>query len=263
MLFRRGIIPLKAPKAVEKRDKVANILKIIQGSQRQKVAVFSHDDPDGIISALLLCRLLKKYGAFVEVRFPPAFRLTAREIVGLGYKPDVLFILDKGTYARLASAVHKNCVDPRLMVERGYDVMIYSGDWQNHPIYMKDIIPPINGSNGSQKNDILDVDSKSAEVFDIDTYISHLRDQFPLDQAMICSYSGISPSQAEKLIGNDRENSNFRIDYLNLVCISLRENDSIPKESKTFFQGLIKKDQRTGKQERVRMLRNLGNVMGG
>ncbi len=75
------------------------IIECIKGTKDQKCLIVSHDDPDGIVSALILKRLLDKLGAEVDYSFPPSYILTKEQLADIVKKRkyDLLFILDKGT----------------------------------------------------------------------------------------------------------------------------------------------------------------------
>ncbi len=75
------------------------VSKIIKNAQHKKISLFLSDNPDGIISGILLKKALKNFDSFVRVSLPPQFILTPKEIAALGYKPDLLFIVGKGSFS--------------------------------------------------------------------------------------------------------------------------------------------------------------------
>ncbi len=89
---------MKIKKEKNENDDFKTITKKIENSGNKKVVIFSHDDPDGITSAIMLNRLLKKIGAVVEVKFPEGFVLTSEQAAEMGENTDLMFILDKGTF---------------------------------------------------------------------------------------------------------------------------------------------------------------------
>ncbi|RMH56444.1 MAG: DHH family phosphoesterase [Candidatus Hydrogenedentota bacterium] len=74
-----------------------------RGISGRKVLLFSHDDPDGVVTASMAARLLKRCGAAeVEVHLPPTFDLEPNEVREAlsGRSFDLLISLDKGTSSK-------------------------------------------------------------------------------------------------------------------------------------------------------------------
>lgn len=83
-------------KSLEKNDKyfqdTVNYIKNLKG---KKVYVFSHDDPDGITSAVLMSRLLEELEIEFDIFFPPQFLFTRQDIPDSDF--DSLIVMDKGS----------------------------------------------------------------------------------------------------------------------------------------------------------------------
>lgn len=66
----------------------------------KRAIIFAHDDPDGIASAAILCRYLKKAKTPYYISFPHYYELTEKELKEVLKKvrdPTDLYIVDKGT----------------------------------------------------------------------------------------------------------------------------------------------------------------------
>lgn len=94
----------------------ARALETLRGARGRTVLLYSHDDPDGLTSALLLERLLAAQGAAkVITLLPPTFELEESRVAADAkqYHPDLVVISDKGTmgyYDHLLASV------PRVLV---------------------------------------------------------------------------------------------------------------------------------------------------
>jgi hypothetical protein len=86
-------------KEIQASEGLGKIIERIKTAKGQRCLLISHDDPDGIISCLILKRLLDKLGAEVDYSFPPSYILTKEQLASTIKKKkyDLLFILDKGT----------------------------------------------------------------------------------------------------------------------------------------------------------------------
>lgn len=73
----------------------------LKGTKDQNCLIISHDDPDGIVSCLMLKRLLDRLGAESDYAFPPTYILIKEQLANIvknkKKKYHLLFILDKGT----------------------------------------------------------------------------------------------------------------------------------------------------------------------
>ncbi|MDD3626446.1 MAG: DHH family phosphoesterase [bacterium] len=72
-----------------------NTLNFIRNLKDKKVYLFSHDDPDGITSAVLMSRLLENLEVEHQVFFPGAFVLSSKDFPDSEY--DAAIVMDKGT----------------------------------------------------------------------------------------------------------------------------------------------------------------------
>ncbi len=85
-------------KEIKSSEGLEKIVERIKVTKEQRCLIVSHDDPDGIVSALILKRLLDKLGAEVDYFFPPSYILTKEQLAStVKKKYELLFILDKGT----------------------------------------------------------------------------------------------------------------------------------------------------------------------
>lgn len=86
-------------KEIKSSQGLEKIIERIKGTKDQRCLIVSHDDPDGIVSCLILRHLLDKLGAEVDYSFPPSYILTKEQLASKANKKkyDLLFILDKGT----------------------------------------------------------------------------------------------------------------------------------------------------------------------
>ena len=86
-------------KEIKSSEDFQKIIDRLKGAKDQKCLIVSHDDPDGIVSCLILTRLLNKLGAEVDYSFPPSYILTKEQLASAIKKRryNLLFILDKGT----------------------------------------------------------------------------------------------------------------------------------------------------------------------
>ncbi|MEM1689142.1 MAG: DHH family phosphoesterase [Candidatus Hadarchaeales archaeon] len=77
-------------------------IETIKGlGKKSKVLNFSHNDVDGVCSAFLLKRMLKKYGGIETISvMPPDFKLTKKDVESFGKEGrfDLLIVSDKGTF---------------------------------------------------------------------------------------------------------------------------------------------------------------------
>lgn len=67
---------------------------------KNRAIIFAHDDPDGVTSAAILCRYLKKIKTPYHIFFPHYYELTLKELKEVLKKirnPTDLYIVDKGT----------------------------------------------------------------------------------------------------------------------------------------------------------------------
>lgn len=84
------------------------ILEILPGVKGKRVLLFSHDDPDGITSALIAERLLKRLGAAeVGIRMPDRYILETEEVEAelAKAKWDLLVCTDKGSLEKIDKVV--------------------------------------------------------------------------------------------------------------------------------------------------------------
>ncbi len=86
-------------KEVKASEGLQKIIERLKGTKNQKCLIVSHDDPDGIVSCIILTRLLNTLGAEVDYSFPPSYILTKEQLASAIKKRryNLLFILDKGT----------------------------------------------------------------------------------------------------------------------------------------------------------------------
>lgn len=180
-----------------------------------------------------------------------------RERAGMLARRDVH--IDREVFAKLASAVHKTCVDPREMTARGYRIELHSGEWEDHPIYVKDL----DGHGASGTPPELPRPGADEEVFTVAGYLETLSKSFPFDPPTIARYAEVPPTRVKELREKDRAENNRRSDYLNLVCASLKENDAIPSGSMDAFVDVVARERRaTGPGRRAWSLR-LRDLAGG
>ena len=78
------------------------VVEALKGMAGKRVLLFSHDDPDGITSAAILFRALRKIGAETRVILPPRYDLEIPDVeAALKDGPaDAVVCLDKGTSAK-------------------------------------------------------------------------------------------------------------------------------------------------------------------
>ena len=62
-------------KKEEKRIKITPVLDLIKNLEGKNVLVYSHDDPDGITSALIFTRLMKKLQINYKLEIPSTMEL--------------------------------------------------------------------------------------------------------------------------------------------------------------------------------------------
>ena len=86
-------------KEIKSFEGLRKIVERIKAAKEQRCLIISHDDPDGIVSCLILKRLLNKLGIEVDYSFPPSYILTKEQLATIvrDKRYDLLFILDKGT----------------------------------------------------------------------------------------------------------------------------------------------------------------------
>ena len=70
-------------------------LEFLKNLEGKKVYLFSHDDPDGITSGVLMSRLLENLDIDHEVFFPGAFVLNSKDFPDSEY--DAAIVMDKGS----------------------------------------------------------------------------------------------------------------------------------------------------------------------
>ncbi|MFQ3675349.1 MAG: hypothetical protein SNJ64_02250 [Endomicrobiia bacterium] len=85
---------------VSQNDHLKKILELIKSLKGKKILTFTHDDPDGVTAGAIFKRLTDKLGIENKVFLPPKFEVSKEEIefaIKNSYKPDAIFIIDKGT----------------------------------------------------------------------------------------------------------------------------------------------------------------------
>ncbi|HLD29601.1 MAG TPA: DHH family phosphoesterase, partial [bacterium] len=83
----------------KKRIALEPLLQLLSGLAKRRVLVYSHDDPDGLTSALIFTRLLKKLDIPFRLLFPSTYELEKERLETDLRKESVetVFLLDKGT----------------------------------------------------------------------------------------------------------------------------------------------------------------------
>jgi hypothetical protein len=87
-------------KLLEKNKFFNNIVSLLRDLSEKKCLIYSHDDPDGITSAVILARYLGKKNCTYDLKIPRHFKMDENELVSdtKDKNYDILFILDKGTF---------------------------------------------------------------------------------------------------------------------------------------------------------------------
>jgi len=153
--------------------------------------------------------------------------------------------LDKFIYAKIASAIHKTCIDVKDMLQRGFDLLFHNTGSHLHPIYVKTLEHSPSDKDTEYRVSLISELVLRRQSYPVDAYIESLELEYPLDLENMSKYSDTSVGLLEEIRRKDAEVHNYRIYYLNLVCESLKENDSIRRDQKIFYENIIPPDNRT------------------
>ena len=88
---------------IEKENKRINfepVVQLIKNLQGKKVLIYAHDDPDGLTSAIIFTRLMRKSGIEYKLEIPPTMELEADRLkkdLNSGGDFAAVFVFDKAT----------------------------------------------------------------------------------------------------------------------------------------------------------------------
>lgn len=209
------------------RNKCVHTLFSIENAEHQTEKEFEKTILE--FERLALCKII--------ITTPSPLFFMYREVfidrlIGL-VKNDIF--IDFDSYLILVSAVHKHCLNPIKMKDKGYEIKTYHADLIHRAIYIKEF----QSNCDTLKWNAEKIKSVKAELFTSNNYAKSLEENFPLNIDRISHYSKVDGNKIKEQINKCNETSNYKYNYINIITYSLDYQLNIPDNQKNFFKKQI------------------------